>query len=284
MAIDVTLLTSKTRFVVVHFHIFKNAGTSIEHALEREFTGRFARLHGSTPDSMLDAEDLSLFLHEHPGIQAVTSHHLRYPLPAIRHTVLFDFCFLRHPLDRLDSLYSYYRMIDSAEALSRDARRLDRPEFFRHLIDRAPHLISNVQVMQISRQGAFTRPANDADLNLATATVRNMALPGLVEMYSESMIAGEHFLQPAFPGLRLGGQPANVSRRIVASAEERERRLIQLWGRDLHREMKRLNELDMELFHRTEDEVRRRLSLVPSVAGRAENFVNRHKYAEALAV
>ena len=129
MAIDVKIMARKMRFVVVHYHIFKNAGTSVERILEREFPGAFARLHGPTADSTLDAEDLGIFLQENPTIQAVTSHHLRYPAPSIRNAVIFDCCFLRHPLDRLDSLYSYYRKTDSTDPISRNAHRQTPAEF-----------------------------------------------------------------------------------------------------------------------------------------------------------
>src|ERR1035438_8985929 len=98
MPIDVTLMASRARFVAVHYHIFKNAGTTVERILDREFPGCFAKLHGPSADATLDAEDLAAFLDDHPNIQAVTSHHLRYPAPVLRNIVVFDCCFLRHPL------------------------------------------------------------------------------------------------------------------------------------------------------------------------------------------
>lgn len=278
MPIDVTLMARKMRFVVVHYHIFKNAGTTVEHILEREFPGSFAKLHGPTPDATLDAEDLAAFLNDHPNVKAVTSHHLRYPLPQIRNTVVFDCCFLRHPLDRLDSAYSYFRnlqMSDSADPLCRNAHRQTPAEFVRHLLDRSPEQVSNVQVTHLANRGAFTRPANEADLGRAIRTVRNMALPGVVEMFRESMVAAEYFIRPVFPSIGLGAGPANVSRTVLPDAAERERRLIQRWGQDLYDELARVNELDIQLFERTGEEIRRRLSLMPAVPERIAEFGER---------
>ncbi len=263
MAIDVTLMAAPTRFVVAHLHIFKNAGSTIEHILEREFPASFARLHGPNPESTLEADDLAAFLRDHPGVQAVTSHHLRYPLPTIPRTVFFDCCFLRHPLERLDSMYSYFQKIDSTDAMSRSARRQTSAEFIRSLMARSPHLISNVQVTQLARGGAFTRPANEFDLENAVRIVRNMALPGVVEMFAESMAAAEYYIRPAFPNIKLGASPKNVSRPIVSSASEREQRLVRLWGLDLHRQVTKMNELDIELFRQAQLEIRGRLSLMP---------------------
>src|SRR5258708_7288017 len=98
-----------SRRVMVHFHVFKNAGSTIEAILEREFRGRFATLHGSHADAVLDDRDISVFLSRHPSVAALSSHHVRYPLPPVRRTVLFDCCFLRDPLDRLQSVYTYLR-------------------------------------------------------------------------------------------------------------------------------------------------------------------------------
>ena len=272
MPSDVTLMARKMRFVVVHYHIFKNAGTTVERVLEREFPGCFSRLHGPSPEATLDAEDLTAFLSDHPEVRAVTSHHLRYPLPSIRNVVIFDCCFLRHPLDRLDSMYSYLRKIDSTDPLCRSARRHEPADFVRQLLDKSPEQVSNVQVTHIACRGAFTRPANSADLECAAQTVRNMALPGVVEMFEESMVAGEYFMRPAFPSIRLGSAPTNVSRHVSPGAAERDRRLMELWGRDLYRELARVNELDLHLFELAADEIRRRLAVMPAVPERLAEF------------
>ena len=84
MRLDFTLEVPRPRFVVVHYHFFKNAGSTIESILEREFGEDFATLHGLTPDTELDNDELSVFLSTHRDIKAVSSHHLRYPLPNIK--------------------------------------------------------------------------------------------------------------------------------------------------------------------------------------------------------
>lgn len=133
----------------------------------REFAHGFAKVDGANALCALDAGELEAFLRHNPTVTAISSHHLRYPKPVIRHMVIFDCCFLRHPLERLDSVYRYSRGILSDDYLSALARRLNAREFFQSLLNDAPHLISNVQVMQIARAGAFTRPAHSNDLQRA---------------------------------------------------------------------------------------------------------------------
>ena len=155
MALDKIMPVPKMRYVIVHHHIFKNGGSTIEGILEREFGGGFARLHGPEADSTLVDSDLAEFLLGHAGVTAVSSHHLRYPKPVIARTVLFDCCFLRHPLARLHSHYSYLNRIRAADPLSRRARSETVRDFLEQLIDALPHQVSDVQVNLLANGGQF---------------------------------------------------------------------------------------------------------------------------------
>ena len=255
------------RYVVVHYHIFKNGGTTIETILEREFGDGFATLHGPDADATLTGSDLAEFLQAYPNIAAVSSHHLRYPKPNIPHVVLFDCCFVRHPLARL---HSYYTYLSRTEALRESAR-----EFIERLMDAAPHQVSDVQVHQLANGGAFTRPARGTDLDKATQIVRHMAIPGLVSMFDESLVGAEYFLRPAFPTIRLEYVPQNVTKLTRALPGERLDYLIDLWGAHLYEKLVRLNQMDMELFRRVRAEVTERLDLVPRAHQRLEEFRSR---------
>src|SRR5213078_4447018 len=116
---NIRLAVPPTRFVIVHYHIFKNGGSTIASILEREFRDAYATVHGPDDVSVLDHTHLAGFVSDHADVQAISSHHIRYPKPVLPNTVIFDWCFLRHPLDRLQSLYSYFQRIDSADPLCR---------------------------------------------------------------------------------------------------------------------------------------------------------------------
>lgn len=263
------------RHVILHFHMFKNGGSTIEAILQREFRGRFATAHGSHASSALDDEDIAMFLGAHPNVAALSSHHLRYPLPSIRHTVLFDCCFLRHPLDRLQSVYNYLR--NEPPELGREdpilvlSQALGPREFMMRLIDESPHFISNAQTLLIATGGAFTRPLDETDLSRAKEVFRKMALPGLVEMFDESLVTAEHFLGPAFPRMRLHYVAQNVTRPPGRNFEE----LQAIWGADVYQELVRLNRLDLELCRYAQDEIRRRFLLVPNPSERLMEFRGR---------
>jgi hypothetical protein len=269
---DIRLAVSPTRFLIVHYHIFKNGGSTIASILEREFASHFATVHGPDDVSVLDQASLADFVAGHTAVQAISSHHLRYPKPILPNTVIFDCCFLRNPLDRLQSLYSYFQRIDSEDPLCFLARQDHPRSFFKKLMDNAPHLVSNVQVTMLAQGGAFTRPADSPDVDVAADVVGKMAIPGLVEKFDESLVAAEYFLKPAFPRLKLDYRPQNVSRPGGASPADRQEWLKHSWGADLYAMLERLNQCDLELWRRAEREVARRLDLVPAAEQRLAEF------------
>jgi len=185
--------------------------------------------------------------------------------------VFFDLFFFRHPLARLQSLYRHFRSIQSDDPLCVRAHAQGPAEFMRGLLSDSPHLVSNVQVTYLAHTGAFTRPANESDLDRATHILEEMAVPGVVEMYRESMVAAEYHLRPAFPGLHLHYTPQNVTRPLDhhnGSSEDWEA----LWGSQTYQQLVKANQLDLELFRRAKAEIRGRMEKVPNWEQRiAEN-------------
>lgn len=257
------------RFVLVHYHIFKNGGTTIESILRREFGDGFASLHGAEGSSLLDSTSLVKFLGEHPGVQAVSSHHLQYPKPEVPGWVIFDCCFLRHPFDRLVSVYHQF-------GRANPARRESLREFVKHMIDETPHLVSDVQVNRLANGGAFTRPAGVRDLERAEELVCRMAVPGVVDLFDESLVSAEYFLKPAFPDIRLHYEPQNVTQsertRIPGNAIRGGEAFGQLWGEDVQADLLQLNQLDLALWRSAGAEVLRRFGMVPRAQQRLANF------------
>lgn len=276
---EAILAAPKPRFVIVHYHIFKNGGSTIESILQREFPRAFATLHGAHASSALDGKQLISFLRRNPEITAVSSHHLRYPKPAVRNTVLFDCCFLRHPLARLDSLYRYLRGMNSPDPLCARARMQSPGEFFRLLMNESPHLVSNVQVTQLACSGEFIRPAYQGDLDRAATRFAEMAIPGVVEMFDESLVAAEYFLKPAFPNVTWEYVPQNVSRAVgtavLPSSRSQGEHLSNRWGLDTYEDLVQLNQLDLDLFRIAQEEIRRRISLVPGAVHKMTDFRRR---------
>jgi hypothetical protein len=83
------------RFVILHYHFLKNAGTSLENILHRSFGGYFTTIDTADRDGHVSNDELLALLHGNPLLKAVSSHQLRYPKPQVPGFLFFDVCFLR---------------------------------------------------------------------------------------------------------------------------------------------------------------------------------------------
>jgi len=254
---------STVRFVLLHYHFFKNAGTTIEEILAHSFFENYGRLDSQDFDGAVSQEDLLSYLQHHPGMKAVSSHQFRYPIPKVPGYIFFDLCFLRDPIDRIRSMYDYFREKPvPGEPASELARTESIGGFIAALVRDHAYRVSNVQVNMLAN-GIVNDPPADTDLPRATDVMLKMSFPGVVDCFHESLIAGQHFLRPVFPNLALAQQPANVSSGLEQAMDRRIEKFRQACNADVYAELVRLNALDSELVNRTRAEVRRRFAMIP---------------------
>ncbi len=250
------------RYVLVHYHIFKNAGSTVEYALDRAFGDRFCLLHGPDPDSVLTGADLIGFLGANPEVCAVSSHHLKFPVPEMRGTVLIDWCFLRDPMRRVQSMYQYFRRIDPTDELSERARMGDARSFVEWMVRECPQMINDVQVNLLANGGVYLRPPSQIDFERAAALVDRMAMVGVVDLFDESVTAAEYYLRPVFGvGLHYVRQNSSGAAGVV-EASFREQ-----MGAELYEVVAAMNRLDLELVGRAEREVERRFRAIADCEG-----------------
>ena len=254
----------RMRFVLLHYHFLKNAGTTVEQILDRNFGERFARLDTPERSGHFTNAALVEFLEQHPEVVAVSSHQIRHPLPEARGYLFFDLCFLRDPIDRIRSMYDYFREKPAVgDPLSDLASRCGLGEFVTCLVERFREEVTNVQVALLAHGGVDEQPLDQRDFAVALERVLDTAFLGVVDRFEQSLIAGRHFLDPVFPALDCRYIPVNVSAGMEGSVAARRRKLREACGRSVYRELVQLNALDCELVRRARAEVRRRLAQVP---------------------
>lgn len=266
---------SSVRFVLLHYHFFKNAGTTIEEILAHSFFENYARLDTEDLDGEVSHEELTSYLQRHPRMKAVSSHQFRYPVPQARGFLFFDLCFLRDPIDRIRSMYDYFREKPvPGEPASDLAREQSIGGFIAGLVRDHAYRVSNVQVNLLAN-GIVNDPPADTDLIRATQVMLKTSFLGVVDCFHESLIAGQHFLRPVFPNLALAQRPANVSGGLENAVQARIEKFKQACDADVFAELLRLNALDAELVHRARSEVRRRFSMVPDGPARLRELRER---------
>ncbi len=275
---DIRTPAIRERFVLLHYHIFKNGGSTIDFTLDRSFGDTFVNFHGMHDDAVLCAEDIIGLIREHPEISAISSHHIRYPRPHARGVVFFDLCFVRHPLSRIRSLYHYGRRTDPDHWLAQLANAHDEAGFVAHLVEHLPHTLTDVQINHIANGGAFARAAGERDLERAIATLVEMSVPGVVERFDESLVAGEFFLRPAFPAIDFAYVAQNVSApdgHHPSGNDDLLDHCCEAWGPDTFDAVLALNTWDLRLHTAACDEVERRLAMLPQRDTRLTAFRDR---------
>jgi len=70
---------------------------------------KWTTLEGKLASSKILPEQISDFIKNNPGVCAISSHHAQLPLPDISDSIIFPIVFLRHPLDRVRSIYDFER-------------------------------------------------------------------------------------------------------------------------------------------------------------------------------
>ncbi len=263
------------RPVLIHYHVFKNAGTTVESILRENFGSRFCRFEGDEYSTVLTNESLLSFLDSNPNIRALSSHHLRPPKPIAGGIALYDLVLLRHPLDRLASTYDFYRRsaIDD-DPLGRMSREMDLPQFCAALIERFPHVVNNAQVNYMNGGNKIPR---ESDLRRAINGMKQLSVLGVTDLFDMCMVSAECVLGREFGNLDFSYTSQNVSPGRLRSLPERLQNIEEACGSQSYERLVKLNKLDIDLFDWTTNELQQRSQQIANFRERMNDFAARCK-------
>src|SRR5580693_3982290 len=174
------------RFVLLHYHVFKNAGSTIEDILDHSFGERFGTLETAVGGGLVSNEDLIRYLDARPELRALSSHQIRYPMPAVPGYLFFDICFLRDPIDRLRSFYDYFRQRPNpADPMSGLANNCSLGDFVAGMVAEHSLFVRNNQVNLLACGGDSDEP-NESDFELAVRRMMAASFLGVVDCFEQS--------------------------------------------------------------------------------------------------
>ncbi len=228
---------------LLHFHIFKNGGSTLDWILKRNFGEQFREFHGPSSESTLFAPSIAKMLEENPGFSAFSSHHFRFPVEGIDNVVPLSF--VRHPLDRVPSIYEQERRAQSDH--------LDDPVFeslsswVAHALQHRPMLLCDAQVSFFGRGGIYYEVPSEDCLLDAKDVLDSLEFVGVVSQYEESMALLEHVLRRWWPTFDASYFIQNASAR-ERTLEERLARLARLLEPEVYKALVLNNRYDLNLF------------------------------------
>lgn len=238
--------------VIIHYHIFKNAGSSVDALLSESFGDLWLPWDPGEADSVYGPRDVIPFLRANPGVKAVSSHTLRPPAPVLTDVKVFPLLFLRHPILRAPSVYKYDRSLEGETERQRVAQRASFAEYVQWcLTTEAVPIFCDFQTLYLSgeqlryERPAAARPDRPAFLR-AMALVEQMDVFGIVERFADSVAQFRRRLQHVFPEISWREVRENVTEPSLGTLEEIEDAL----GADLYKRLLAANAFDMALYRR----------------------------------
>ena len=241
------------RHIVLHLHIFKNAGSTFDTFLTHNFPSSCGGVEGEYPWGTIDSDRLCSYALANTPLRAISSHQARLPLSHCPGVNFHPIVFLRHPIDRVGSVYSFERRqpLTTNQQAGSVAHQTDLAGYVRWgLTDGNPCVIRNFQTIHLAGRDRDMRTAFALEPDLRTAMARIASLPaiGIVEDFARSIRRIADYLRPYFGRLGVKYDIVNTSPEREGSLIRRLEALENALGRSLYQELLDKNALDMKLY------------------------------------
>lgn len=266
-----------SRVVVLHNHIFKNAGSTIDWALEKNFGSAFVD-HREDNLMRQGASYLELYLLKNSHIKALSSHHLTMPLPELSNVRMLTIMMFRHPIERVTSVYNFERAQESdTHPGVIHARKFPLREYIHwRMKPEVGATIRNFQARKMLPPRKIGQEIiSDAEMNKITRQLSEMEMIGLVERFDESMVLFEECLRQIYPQIDLSYVAQNVGQKASEKKETRLERLESEIGGETYDLLLKNNQQDLLLFEIAQEEVDSRISRTQDFAGKLAEFRSR---------
>ena len=238
------------RPVLIHYHIFKNAGTSFEWALRQGLRGGVRILDTSSHDGFVSARDIAAYLQHNPKTKVIMSHQAAPPPPRLRGREVLTSILIRDPIARIRSIYAFERSQPEDIDPTRKAKELDFKRYVEWRLEATPRMFCDFQVHFCCRRGATIDAApNVNDLDQAILALDAINIVGTVERYEEWLALAQSVLANYYPSISLIASRQNaLSGGTDVSKAGILHDLVTDLGEELAYELLQRNELDMRLY------------------------------------
>lgn len=248
--------------ILIHYHIFKNAGTSFEGALEQVFGSGLRRYDTPRHDGFLAPRDIAQYVKVNPEAKVIITHQAAPPAPRINGRQPIASILIRDPMARIRSIYAFERTQPLNDPGPVKARELDFRDYVQWRLRVSPRMFCNFQVHFCSRKRAKGDPSiGRAELDQAIAALDRTQIVGTVERYDEWLALSQSVLADSFGPITLRSARENqTSKGRVYSEAKILEQLVDELGPKLAKLLLERNELDMSLHQVADALLTRRLA------------------------
>jgi len=205
---------SAVRVVLFHFHLFKNAGTSVDKILEDNFGDKFVKREFAFHPYNKNVEEVKKWILEEKDKVAFSSHTARlfdFDQFEKEHNVrIIPIIFVRHPIVRIHSAYYFER--EKQKHMETLGPVIARNTTLKGYIEIRWVIPNDYQCknFHIHRFSDLFFYENIPMLDKALKSLKKLPFVGLVESFDNSMKKLQSLIKPYFPSFKIKKVKANV--------------------------------------------------------------------------
>lgn len=236
------------RTVILHYHLFKNAGTSLDATLKKNFPGELWVTKEFPSNPKLNAEQLKQWIIDEPQAVCFSSHTAFLPPPKIDGVNIIPVIFMRHPIDRIMSAYSFERKQSADNFGSTLARNTNLAGYIDVRLSMGHDgQCRNFHIEHFSRMfGSVSTP--DEGLKYSKQAIEELPFVGDVGQFDISIKRLENLLKEHGLNVDLTAEKKNVSQKSK-SIDEKLADLKSDLGDDLYSRLMEANKEDLALYN-----------------------------------
>ena len=171
-----------SRTIILHYHLFKNAGTSIDAILKENFDNKWVTREFNSSTS--NTNDVIEWIHNEPEAIAFSSHTMVGEVPKIDGIKIITLMMLRNPVKRIISAYKFERMQVSDTLGARLAKQLSFEDYVvARLQTKGDMQCRNFQTERLST----IRTGDESKIKRAISALDDLSVIGVVEEFETSL-------------------------------------------------------------------------------------------------
>jgi hypothetical protein len=234
--------------ILLHYHLFKNAGSSIDRLLIENFDCRWAvREFGSRANPALMHREITEWIVGHENVLAFSSHTIELPMPDIDGIKIIPIIFVRHPIDRIVSAYNFERIQGGSGWPSVLARNTSLKGYIE--VRLAMPGDRQCREFHLDRFSRHLPATEGSELERALHAVQELPFVGVVEEFDRSIEKLAQIIHIDFPDFIVRNVKENVSRdAALNSLDKKMNSLREEIGSDLLSRLLESNAGDMRLY------------------------------------
>jgi hypothetical protein len=236
------------RTVIIHRHIFKNAGTTFDSILKNNFGEAFCNHHDDVPMRQEGEKYLISYLNQHPEIKALSSHHIWFKIEPQSQLNLIPVMFLRHPIERIRSVYNFERLQQTDTPGALKAKTANFSEYIKwSMNERVMAVIRNIHTRYLAGYKKVIDLTQE-QLSDALKEVEKQKFVGVVDMFDESLRHFDNAFREIGIELDFSYRPKNVAQPYDnADYEIRAQKVLKELG-DIADEVMEKNRFDLLVY------------------------------------